>query len=326
MNFRRLSWWSRPVLVAALGLAAVWPAGAGEKIRFSRPAVPIVAPAKEQAGLPEPRARQMEFSRTDFEPAMAVPPPRPPPMMRGEPRDENRDGRNRDGVHWLLTTPRMFSDPDEEKAEKARKEAAANPGRMRSSFTEDALGQARFDQPRELTPVTDLNWRPGDSPGRKKDSERNGNWEHSPFEPRRDSRLDPDRQQAASQFDFPGMGPKEKLTPAQVQRRAEFEELLNPNAGPGKVGPNSLQPVAAADAQPSALALPPASGGRIDSGISDPMKAFNEQHQRLRGPVLEDINKKYNAQPPASSSPYSSAQQTPNNRPPITREFPARKF
>ena len=128
-------------------------------------------------------------------------------------------------------------------------------------------------------------------------------------------------------FEFNRAQAQDKPTPAQMQRKAEFEQLLYPNAGPAGRGPNSLQPVANnADAKAATLAAPPLSGG-YDPRTSDPGKAFQHQQERLRGPVIEDVNRRYN-QPSASESGSSAtAPTTPIlMRPPMSREFPPRKY
>ena len=347
MNFRQQMFWTRRALLIALGLAATGEAlAAGDPIRFSKPAVPIAAPAKEQK-LPESRDR-LDFSSPDFQPAVAMPRvPQPAPMMRREPRDE------RDDVPRIFQTPKIFTDPDEEKA---RKEAAADQmpltsGRKRptSPFAREesgqsALGQSRFEQTRGLTPETRFDWDPRDSSGRKKefgqketdqrdsrDDRSRGDFTRPGFTSREDDRLS-FTPRAVATLDFSGARPKEKLTPAQMQLRADFEQLLNPTAGAAGKSPNSLQPVVStANAKPGSLAVPTVGSAEIDPRdprSGDPMANLNRQHERLRGPVLEDINRKYNS--PAASTTSGSAADTRNqsllNREPIGREFPSRKF
>lgn len=322
----------RPGRVAATlaGLGVACSALAGEAIRFSKPAVPLAAPPKAESDLPEERERGLDFSNPNFEPPVAPPVRPPPPMLRQEPRDVERDSTPK-----LLRTPAMFTDPEEEKARKeALKEARNNPFApvtekkpAPSPFTKDMSAQMRSDEPRSLAPITELDWQPGEA-GRDRNDARRGRSGAGQYQLRsEDSQFGPESGRATPLFDFSGARPPEKPTPAQLQRRADFEQLLNPNAGPAGQGPNSLQPVInAADAKSAVPVLPAGGGSGFDPRATDPMSVLNQQRERMRGPVIEDVNKRYNPLPaPAAGSPYDSGG-TPLNRKPLTREIPSRKF
>ena len=332
MNFRRHILNPARVAVTLAGLGVAWSVVAGDAIRFSKPAIPIATPPKVESNLPEIRERGMDFSNPALEQAPAAPPRQPVPIMRGEPRDEERDR-----THPFLRTPKIFSDPDEEKA---RKEARANPfasgaesQHPASPFMKDMATQMRSDQSRSLSPVTDFDWQPGDPANRQKESRRGdalrGGWDGAanPFARRDEAQFGPEYGRPGQPFDFSSARPQEKLTPSELQRKTDFQQLLNPNAGPAGRRSDSLQPVVnAADAKPAALAMPTV-GGNFNPRSIDPTTTLNQQRDRLRGPVLEDVNKRYNVVPTAGprSSPSSGNKATPE-RQPFSREFPSRAF
>ena len=326
MNFHRQSCGPARALATLAGLGVACAALAGDAIRFSKPAVALAAPPKVETDLPEVRERGLDFSDPNFDAPVAAPPRTPPPMLRREPRDPEREG-----THPLLRTPAMFTDPDEEKArKKALREAEDNPfqttkekSRPGSSPKKDLASPFRPETSRSLAPVTDLDWRPGEAAGGKKDSRRGGLGGQS-FAQREDESFSPQGMRASTPFDFNGNRAPEKLTPAQLQRRTEFEQLLNPNAGRA---PNSLQPVVnAAEAKSSGLAVPTVGGSGYDPRNTDPTAAFNRQQDRLRGPVIEDVNKRYNAAPANGPGAPGSGQPSQGPRQPLSREFPSRKF
>lgn len=331
-NFRRPSLRPGLILTTLAGLGLAWTVSAGDAIRFSKPAIAIAAPPKIESNLPEIRERGLDFSDQNPDQAPAAPfRPSPPPMMRNDPRNEEPDN-----THWLLRTPKIFTDPGEEKARKqARQEARDNPfapktenQRAPSPFMKDMATQMRSDASRSLSPVTDLDWRPGDPANGRKESRRDGPGAASPYAQRDDLPFGPETGRPTPLIDLTGGRPPEKLSASQKQRRTDFEQLLNPNAGPAGKGPNSLQPVVdAANAKSSTPAIPTAGASAFDPRSADPMHSLNQQRDRLRGPVLEDVNKRYNPVPASGSgSPYDSGNNAQKTRPPLTREFPTRKF
>ncbi len=331
MNFCRQSFGHARVLATLTSVGLACAALAGDAIRFSKPAVAFAAPPKPESDLPEVRERGLDFSNPNFDAPAASPPPRtPPPMMRSEPRDLERER-----THPLLRTPAMFTDPDEEKARKeALRDAENHPfksatqkSRPGSSSMKDLDSPFRSDPARSLAPVTDLDWKPGDAANGRKEARRGGSGGQS-YAQREDEDFSPPGMRASTPFEFNANRASEKLTPAQLQRRTDFEQLLNPNAGAAGRAPNSLQPVVnAAAAKASSLATPTVGGSGYDPRASDPTTLFNRQQDRLRGPIIEDVNKRYNATPAngAASPGYGNPSQGPT-RQPLTREFPGRKF
>ena len=107
----------------------------------------------------------------------------------------------------------------------------------------------------------------------------------------------------------------------EVERRTAFQELLNAKTETGERAPNSLQPVVnAVQLQTPAVGLPMLGASKP---FTDPTKIFNERHERLRGPVMDDVNKKYSPLPPATSA-FDPRFQTPLNRQPAMHDFPKR--
>lgn len=363
MKFSRLRWCSYSALAVALGFAGAAHAGSGEPIRFSKPAVPIAIEEKEQE-MPKARARGFDFPGADLAQPMVLPPQQPQPFVRMERKD-----REEDHVPRLLRTPKMFSDPEEEKR---RNEAESGfwasrqnwNSAQQSPFSSGAHPvQKKENKAAALSPETDFQWRPeetlerrDESPWnarrndddrrdlRERDRERNGLRDHerghdaegalaSGFNP-----LTPRREETA--FEAHGMRnnwatdlisaaqPKQKPTTAELERRAAFEQLINPNAPVGGKGlVDSLQPVVKAeDASPANLAVPTLGMRGVPQPASrDPMDELNRRHERLRGPVMEDINKKYSATPQKPVTTYQPAYQSPLMRQPTEREFPTRR-
>jgi hypothetical protein len=290
---------------------------------------------KEQAKLPEPRSRGMDFASPEVERPMTVPPPQQP-IVRVERRDDPEAG-----LHPLLRTPKIFTDPDEQKLSSDPARNLSLPGSVLSRpppwSSENKFGRSGADS--SLSPVMDPNWDARDSNRRSKDSkdskdstknDRNDSRTRSPFGTQEDSDSKFDAGRSQSVRDLFTAHVKEKPKALELERQAAFQQLLNPNAESGAKTPSSLQPVVSAtEVKPGALGIPTVGG---NSGLtprnSDPMAAFNRQHERLRGPVIEDINKKYSAQsaPPAKTSTLDPRVPLPLNRQPAVHEFPNRKF
>jgi hypothetical protein len=323
----------RVIATALIFLAVVAAIRAGEPIRFSKPAVALASPVKEQTKLPEPRSKGMEFTAPDVERPMIAPPPQQP-IVRVERRDDPDAG-----LHPLLRTPTIFRDPDEKKLSSDPARNLRLPGNVLSQpppWSSDKSDRSGADS--SLSPVTDPNWDARDSNRRSKDSkesikgDRNDNRKRSPFAAQDDSDSDSkfDGYRSTSVRELFTAQTREKPKALELERQAAFQQLLNPNAESGARTPSSLQPVVSAtDVKPAALGIPIVGG---NSGLtphgSDPMAAFNRQHDRLRGPVMEDIHKKYSTQPnpPAKTSTLDPRLPLPLNRQPTIHEFPQRKF
>ena len=267
----------------------------------------------------------------DIERPMIAPPPQQP-IVRVERRDDPDAG-----LHPLLRTPAIFRDPDEQKVFSDPARNLRLSGSVLSQpppWSSDKSGKSGADS--SLSPVTDPNWDARDSNRRSKDPKestkgnRNESRKRSPFSAQddSDSRFDAGRSQSVR--DLFTAHVKEKPKALELERQAAFQQLLNPNAESGAKTPSSLQPVVSAtEVKPGSLGIPTVGG---NSGLtprsSDPMAAFNRAHERLRGPVMEDINKKYTAQPAPQprTSTLDPRLPLPLNRQPTIHEIPQRKF
>lgn len=280
----------------------------------------------------------MSFSTPDVATPMTPP---PQPLMRMAPREEKKDE-----VPWLLSTPKLFSDPGQQGSGRNASDnpnLSANPlmpgAAARSPWSKENLGMPRPDALRALSPVTDFNWDAREASDAQKDSygadkSRLGDSKdrraHSPFATRQETDGKFDSFRPNSTFEMFSAHIKEKLTAQQLERRADFEQLLNPNAGPAGKAPNSLDPVVSLTDTPkhaAPLVTPTLAGSKLESKTADPMAAFNQQHERLRGPELEAFDKKYSPAPARPAvSPLDPHYQAPLNQQPSVHQFPTRKF
>ena len=330
-------WSACGVIAMTLAYFAVVDVKAGEPIRFSKPAASLAAPSKESSNFPEPHVRRMDFSTPEPE-APLLPPP-PPPVIRRTPREERTDDR-----HWLLRNPKLFSDPDEDSRERETSSAKTpSTGRAPDFWSKEYTGTAIPDSSRALSPITDFNWDGREHGGRERDKNHRQDLRDSfgtsrsldgdkldsrtrnPFAEREDANSTHDSLRPNSSFDIFAARSKEKPTAMQLQRRAAFEELLNPTAGLAGKEPNSLDPVAnAGDApkQPAALAMPTFNNAKPLESIT----TFNQQRDRFHAPGFDSFESRRTAQPGASAPAPDSHFQTPLNRQPTVHEFPVRKF
>lgn len=318
--------------VAACALALVADRAAGEAIQFSKPTLAIVVPPKPPENLPEDRARRIDFSGPEVEAPTIMP---RPPVLRPNPREEKKDDR-----HWLLQDPKMFSDPGRDREEASQDNAPT--GMKRFAVPEpgkplDPLAPKRPGSPATLSPEKDFNWKAHETVRRPEDSL----WANRPGSLEKQSERAPgglreDSIKSSLYHDVFNTRPKdlEKPTRGQLERRASFEALLNPNraqAGLPARTPGSLDPVTSPEAvvTPAAAKLPGPVASKLPAKAYDPMQAFNLQHERLRGPVFEDPNKKYSSQLSAPGSSSTTVQPNPISplmRPSGPREIPSRKF
>ncbi len=320
------------VVVAAL-------AARGEPIRFSTPAVPLVAPAREQVGLPEARSKGFGFEPEINQPMPQV---RSAPVRIITPRDDqDRDMNDR---RWTRDS-RMFPEPNDKLTDKPVDPRAMAPEKKRSPWLRENLGMKAPETVRSLAPVDEFGWDP-----RKAASPKNaftpatafgGNQREdfirSPFATLDERNRKIDSTRSSPMFDTFGaqLIEKERLTAGQKARAAEFHQMLNPAAGPARV-PGALEPVVAVagTANRNTPLTAPTLGGltpaqsRLDAGLADPMTAFNRQNTSVRVGGFSEFDKKP-AAPAIRPQPASSIEANfaiPLNRQPTTREFPKRKF
>jgi hypothetical protein len=180
--------------------------------------------------------------------------------------------------------------------------------------------------------VTESDWAKLDRERHRKDSlgER-GNFDRDRLGRREDGREDGTRpvdlsDPNAEHEPLPGAH-KDKFTHAQIERRAEFERLLNSTGIPNTRKPNSLEPVTSIDmARPdfATPALPPVGGPPLNNGPVSPDAAFNARQDYLRGPT-EEASRKYST-PPKKPAAYDPSAKTPLMRQPTVHEIPSRQF
>jgi hypothetical protein len=314
------------VIAMTLGFATIT-AMAGEPIRFSKPAVPVATPRAPETELPETRGR-MSFSTPDVEAPMIQ---TPQPAVRLAPREEKNDDR-----HWLLTTPKMYSDPDKETSDKTS--ANSPSARIVSPWSNSRLGMQTPESMRAMEPVTDFNWNARDSGKQQRDAighstknDRNDTRAKNWFSVNDDANTATEGFRPSGLFDmFSVARNKEKAAEtARLERRAAFEQLLNPSANPATRAPNSLDPVVAANdaaKPPASLGIPTIGGSTLAARPTEAVTPFN-QSRNPSHPLFDNPDRRYSAPlPPAPMSPLDPRYKTPLNQQPTMHEFPTRKF
>jgi hypothetical protein len=325
--------WARVVAVVATALAV-----RAEQIQFSKPAVEIAAPARAEEFLPSTSSKRLDFDAPQVAPPVMMP---QATIIGRLPRhdeadeEEKRFSRHHRPGRWEESGLRKLSDRD------SRDRIMAPKDGFPSRPNTDSFGLELPGSQRALSPVMDFNWDARDAA-----KSRNASFFGNPDTVDRNERSELFRsafsaggqQESVSERSFQGArfsdwfggGPKEKPSQDILERRTAFEQLLNPDAGVAGRAPGSLEPLPSLDRTTLAPGLPmPTISGRPKGQMNaaDPMEAFNQQHSRLRGPSLDDVNKKYDRPKSAPvSSVVDSRFQTPLNRQPTSREFPTRKF
>jgi len=270
---------------------------------------------KEQTKLPEAEDRIDFSTQPPMQPLMQP----QQTILRVQPR-ESDEGPDK-GLHWLLRSPTN---------------SPGNVGRMGlmkgfpNAWNTDPHSSLRPEATNALAPVTEMDWVKRDHERRKKEEygER-GIFDRDSSRRRENGREDEakDSSEISLNREILPFAHKEKLTPAQIERRAEFERLLNSSASVTVRKPTALEPVTSMEMpkqETSAAALPTIGGMRIDRGPIGPDAAFNARHDYLRGPQEE------------SAKRYSSEQKKPNTydpsakpslmRQPSVHEIPSRSF
>ena len=330
-------------VVIAVGTAV--PAWA-DAIQFSKPAVELAAPQKAQENLPEPKSKRMDFSPgASVERPVAQPPPVlmrvPPSRLRDLNEDEDADR------HPLLREFKDYSDPlgRSERSETRNRYGPARSGRNLRQPGE--LRNKDSDAPEALSPITDMNWDPRER-DRERDRDRDRprddafSMDRSARPEKKDARereLYGKREAESDQkspFEAPEVPdvftfrPNKPLTAAQLERRAEFDQLLNP-AGANARPAGSLEPVSGgagldAPRPGSPVVMPIPAGPKPEFAPSDPGIALRMQQERLRPAVPEDVAQKFSpSAQPAPVGPVDSRFQGSLMRQPTYHEIPSRK-
>jgi hypothetical protein len=308
MNIWQLPFW-RATAFAVL-FTSVSIGVAGERIVFSKPDHEIL-PAKPPAELPNTESHSSPFAPPTVAPAAPyIPPPPVVPSRKAERRT-------------LFDTPDLFADKDRDKDSPIK----PNPPRQLLKMPFD---RERANEPeRALSPISQYDWTPEADPARGKLSKdpSDSKWSFEPGVLGR-SRDEASESRENSLAGFFNAAPKHELTRSELDRKAEWEQLLHP----------SLPPVSTHDAIPGAAVTPseiprPSMPliAQPDSTVRpslDPMQNYNDQQRRWSGPSVEDMNRKAFGLPAAKPEKTSEPEdrRTPLMRQPIIQDFPARRF
>ncbi len=307
-------------LGAAVGMRA------GDSILYSEADVPIASPRAGAAPkLPE---RAAELTDRDFgQPQTAIPFIRPP-VVRPEPRKQEK--------RTLFDEPALFSGKSKDGGDRD-KEAGANSLRKPASkpygFPADA--SQRPDEARAFSTEQRFEW----------DTQNKGAREQSTissFDDRtstsRDEKNSPDSRRPGASvpdggelsfFQFLNPNVRRELTANQIERRAEFEKLINPEFTPlGSRHANPFEPASPLDSARKAMPPPASALSITPAGATfNPMRKFEDQERSWRGPSAEDLNKKaigsFTAPAPARTESARPQRPLLNQS---GNDFPGRKF
>jgi len=298
---------------------------AGDAIIFSKPDVEIAFPNESrEARIPEIEGRGLRFEQQ----APSAIPYIPPPIRYFEPKKEKRG---------IFDEPEMFADKNENRND----DTAADDDKSlaRKSFRPQSIDPLRrTEQDRALSPVKQFDWTPAWSEKRPQPSKDSSdpfasNQREVGLMGERTRSPDESKELGASLFGFFKPARRE-LTREQLERRAEFEKLLNPTFAPlATRNPQALgqegSPLDIVKPPPAPVAPPPILGLEASRRSLDPMQGFNDQQRNLRGPTVDDLNRKTFgsvAPPSPSSSQFKEQQRKPLIDQPTFQAFPERRF
>jgi hypothetical protein len=335
--------WRHRVLVAVLAVVATATTAWADAIQFSKPVIEIATPDKEQPSLPKARSKAVDISSPD---QMEAPIAAPPPMVRPKTRD--RDDDDDTGRHPLLRNPAKF--PDAVGRDNERNPKLSSTSRKSSdSQSSSAYGRNGKETDQSLSPITNPDWdlRDRDSnrdsdrhrkdpfsanlttkSERKDRTDRNDSRQKDAYESREQD--EPGRADGlnSTAFDSFTFRAKENPTSAQVERRAAFDQLLNPSGSPGRQA-GSLEPVSGLESpKPTTpIGMPMLGGGMFDKSSAGPSEAFKAQPNRPHAPVAEDLAKRFSLQSkPAVTAPVDARFESSLMRQPTVHDIPSRKF
>jgi hypothetical protein len=343
MDFRPNNGSMRRVFAVALAFVAAAGWLRADAIIFSKPAVPLAVPPKAEDALPKFNVdEEMDFMPTPLQPQQPmITTPRVIETQR--PRDPDDDEKE----HWLLRDP--FKNRDPMGKNPLKEQTKKDP--IRAPWQVQAMKKREKDEIRSLAPVKEFDWNESDP--RRKNGDLLSEWRrdqqekpstdererHDPLQPRKDRRNERhDPLQPPMNFESFGNRTYEKPTMAQLERRAAFEQLLNPTAPANVKQLGSLEPVLSMDAlkTPKPLAPAPlpslntanARIDRLDRGPLDPTAQFRERQSRLyESDALQDPNQRYAVQPKSTSPKVAEPiYKTPLLQQPIRRDIPSRQF
>jgi hypothetical protein len=300
-----------------------------EPIIFSKPDVPLAAPAKEEEGLPELRGKRLDMT------APAIEQPGFQQQQTTVVRTRRQEADPEENLHWLLRDPsRRRADNFKEQAGSVlslsqEKERDKEAQRLSNPFAPQTDPTANANP---LAPIQDLNWnarsetesRRGTASWRSSNKERGGEAQDSTFEREQAEPVDPFRSPfSVDAFSVPLA--KEKPTAFQIEQRAAFERMINPSM----VAPTrSLDPVSVFDA-PRTL---PSYGSSLLAPSRSPLVTRSEPVAPERvapRPMAPAPVAERRATPPPTARSLAQTED-PRARPlirqPTINEIPSRRF
>jgi hypothetical protein len=308
-------------LVTLFLACGVLTATAGDRIIFSTSDRETIAPpVPDNPRAPEAK-EQLRLSLTPAAPQPVMPYVPPPSPTRPDPRKKAER-------RTLFDEPELFADPFARKTPEASS-MDGNSGRSMAPkrFQIPDLGRA---EERALSPVKHYDWAPEATDEKKASTTRDQRlpFETSLFSARRDDTLAAPERSASGFLDH--LSARDTVR-ERLERQAEFERMLSSSPPPAPRGverANSpLMSPLDVPRSPATFVAPPIPDAAPRPSL-DPMQAFNEQQQRLRAPVVDDLNRRIlGSAETKRSSPGEKANQRPSlMRQPTFQDFPARGF
>jgi len=287
---------------------------AGERIIFSKPDGIIIAPdAQMEARLPNNENHSILFAPQPAAPPVFYVPPRPQ-------MDPSRPTEHR----TLFDEPELFSDKSLGDVNPNKRPQLATP------WSTAPFDLTRGGNPdRALSPIRQYDWTPeGDSTKKaaKDTLETQRHLDSGLFGRLREQDQNPRDESLGGFFNSPS---KHELTRGELERKAEWNQLLNPTL-PSVSGREHVSDFASAPTEtariPGPLLVSPSEPPPRAS--LDPMQNYNDQQRRWRGPSMEDLNRKVfgNPAPKPETTPETADRRPSLMRQPTFQDFPGRKF
>jgi hypothetical protein len=330
---------ARCVAVALAIGSLVAPALAGDRVTLSKPGKEEVAP--QEADTVRLRRAPNEFRRENLQPPPDV--SYIPPEVRVEPRKTVRKNIFGDPINPFSES----RDGEEEKEEGSLYgKRSAEPKQLILPFTEAARKQ---EQDRALSPIRQFDWSPED-----KGQKQGGPREQQPIWSRRDNdnvepgmfgslglRRDSAREAGNGRlFGLFGAerenqeSSRNELTRQELERRNEFQKLINPSFSPlARNGAGDVLGSPTDPARANAPIMPVTPMPSPRGGSLDPMQVYRDQQQSWRGPSMDDLNRRTfgavavpSPSPSQSRSTPTTAPKIPLMRQPAILDMPSRTF
>ena len=322
---------SRLSIVCGL-VVLVFSASGGERVIFSKPGAGVATPVNPDSVTLPTAPNEFRHFGDDAKPALDL------PYIPSKPRIEPRKGPRKN----------IFGDPVnpfvEQKESDGEKEKGQDDGATaQTRDTQKPLYRfpdllRKQEQDRALAPIRQFDLAPDE---KDKDSARKEKttWSNhdgnagslGAFGTQRDK---DDDKNDGSIFGFFKGSSKHELTKEQLERRVDFEKLLNPSFAPlarngGSANDSPFDAMKAQTQGPSPI-MAPNPMIQPERRSLDPMQGFADQQRTWRGPSVDDLNRKMFGAPSVSSTPTVAHSLTPTKPPlmqqPVNQNFPTRPF